>query len=383
MRRLIALLVLLSAFTTSLSVNQQPPDLLEQMIGQMIMVGFRGIEPDPRNPIVTDISEGRIGGVVLFDVDGPGGGGERNIRSPEQLRRLTSWLEEKAGSLPLLVAIDQEGGKVNRLKVKYGFPPTVSARELGDRDDVERTSQVADRVAATLVAEGINLNFAPVVDLNTNPENPVIGSKNRSFSADPTIVVRQAQAWFDAHRRAGVISTLKHFPGHGSSRADSHRGFVDVTKTWDQRELIPYGSMIAGGFSDAVMTAHIFNARLDPDYPATLSRATITGILRNQLGFQGVVISDDMQMKAISEHYGLEESIRLGLDAGLDIFLFANNSAFDPDIARKICGIIRRLVDEGTISRARIEASYGRICRLKARIGRVVRPETPNDRAHR
>ena len=369
MRLLLAASALICALAPCLAAGPSP-DELDRMIGQMIMVGFRGVSPDPKNPIVSDIAEGRVGGVVLFDIDGPGGGGERNVRSPKQLRRLTAWLERQATTIPLLVAIDLEGGKVNRLKAKYGFSSVASARELGEKDAEAWTTEVAGAVAKTLSSEGINLNFAPVVDLNSNPDNPVIGSKDRSFSADPEVVIRQARAWISAHRQAGVLSTLKHFPGHGSSRADSHLGFVDVTHTWSEDELKPYARLISEGTVDAVMTAHIFNARLDPEYPATLSRGIITGILRNQLGFQGVVISDDFQMKAISEHYGLKESIRLGLDAGLDILLFANNSAWDPGIAQKAVGIIRRLVDDGQISRGRIEESYRRIRGFKEKLRR-------------
>lgn len=368
MRLLFPIIALLCTFATSLASGDRQPTDLDHMIGQMIMVGFRGVKPDSKNPIAKEISKGTIGGVILFDVDGPGGGGERNIRSPRQLRRLTTWLQKQAGAVPLLVGIDQEGGKVNRLRTRYGFPPTVSAKELGQKDDVAWTEKVASRVAHTLASEGVNLNFAPVVDLNTNPENPVIGSKNRSFSVDPAVVVRQARVWIEAHRRAGVISTLKHFPGHGSSHADSHLGFVDVTKTWNESELIPYEQLIAEGLVDAVMTAHIFNANLDPDYPATLSRPIITGILRGKLGFDGVVISDDLQMKAISAGYGLEETIQRGIQGGLDILLFANNSVYEPDIADRAFKTIRRLVEKGVIPRERIEESYRRIRTLKGRL---------------
>ncbi len=380
MRLFSAALALLCAFTTSVASGDPKPTDLDRMIGQMIMVGFRGIRPDPKNPIVRDIVAGRVGGVILFDVDGPGGGGERNIRSPKQLRKLTTWLQKQAGPVPLLIGIDQEGGKVNRLKTKYGFPPTVSAKELGRRDDIAWTQKVAATVARTLASEGINLNFAPVVDLNTNPDNPVIGSKNRSFSADPAVVVRQARTWIEAHRRAGVIATLKHFPGHGSSHADSHLGFVDVTKTWTENELTPYEELISKGVVDAIMTAHIFNANLDPDYPATLSRPIITGILRNRLGFQGVVISDDLQMKAISARYGFEETIQRGIQAGLDILLFANNSVYEPDVAERAVTVIRHLVDQGVISRDRIEESFQRIRSLKARLSQADRTEDRSTR---
>jgi beta-N-acetylhexosaminidase len=161
---------------------------------------------------------------------------------------------------------------------------------------------------------------------------------------------------------------LKHFPGHGSSRDDSHLGFVDVTNTWARAELEPYARLIAAGQCDAVMTAHIFNANLDPSLPATLSERIITGLLRDELRFDGVIVSDDMQMKAISDHYGFETAIRLAMEAGVDILAIANNSVFEPDVAARAIAVIQRLVQEGRISAARIEQSYQRIMRLKARL---------------
>jgi beta-N-acetylhexosaminidase len=275
---------------------------------------------------------------------------------------------QQLASTPLLIAIDQEGGRVNRLKEKFGFPPTVSAQSLGAANDPGATRRQAEQTATTLARLGINLNFAPVVDLNTNPENPVIGKLERSFSADSATVTWQAQVWIEAHHQHGILCALKHFPGHGSSRADSHLGFVDVTETWTRAELEPYRQLIQAGLADVIMTAHIFNAKLDPNVPATLSRPVLTGILRGELGYQGVVVSDDMQMKAISAHYGLESAIQQAVNAGVDILVFGNNSLFDPEIAQKAISILRQSVKEGIISQGRIEESYQRIVRLKKRV---------------
>jgi len=344
-----------------------PPGVtLEDMIGQMIMVGFRGLTLEPGNPVLEDIRERRIGGVVLFDVDVPSGSAVRNIRSPEQVRALTAALREASAS-PLLVGIDQEGGKIARLKEKYGFPPSVSARFLGSLDDPAVTRKAAEVTAGVLAEAGFNINFAPVVDLDLNPSNPVIGGLERSFSADPAIVVRQALEVIRAHRAAGVLTTLKHFPGHGSSREDSHDGFVDVTGIWSRKELEPFARIIEAGACDAVMTAHIFDADLDPSLPATLSPRVITGILRGELGWDGVVISDDMQMKAVAANYAFDEAVRRAVLAGVDILMFANNSTFDPGVAGKAVAAIGRSVREGTIPAERIERSYRRILRLKDR----------------
>jgi beta-N-acetylhexosaminidase len=208
-----------------------------------------------------------------------------------------------------------------------------------------------------------------VVDVNVNPYFPAIGVHGRSFSADPDIVTAHALQVIEAHHELKRLTTLKHFPGHGSSTEDSHLGITDVTNTWSEMELEPFANIIAAGKADVVMTAHIFNANLDPVYPATLSHATITGILREQLGWDGVVITDDMGMGAITQYYGFEEAVRLSIEAGADILAYAlQKPAFDPTIPARAMAEIKRLVEDGAISEARIDESYQRIMRLKARL---------------
>jgi beta-N-acetylhexosaminidase len=204
--------------------------------------------------------------------------------------------------------------------------------------------------------------------VNSNPDNPVIGKLERSFSADPEVVARHALVWVDAHRRFGILCALKHFPGHGSSRADSHLGFVDVSDTWTEIELKPYRRVIEAGKADLIMTAHIFNRHLDPQLPGTLSAAVINGLLRERLDFGGVVVSDDLQMKAISDHYGLETAVEKAVNAGVDLLVFGNNSVYDPDIAERSIAVIKRLISNGKISPKRIQQSYERIIRLKGSI---------------
>ncbi len=340
-----------------------------EQIGQMLMVGFRGLEVDEESPVVRDIREGRIGGVVLFDYDIPSASSVRNIESPRQVKELVAALQD-AAPVPLFVAIDQEGGKVSRLKEASGFPPSVSAQYLGALDDVEKTRQHAGAMAATLASLGINLNFAPVVDLNVNPDNPVIGKLERSFSADPAVVTRQAIAIIDALHERVILSAVKHFPGHGSSAADSHEGFVDITETWSPEELIPFDRIFKAGRCDMIMTGHVFNGKLDPEWPATLSPEVIHHILREYMGYGGVVVSDDMQMRAIRDNYGIETAIERAVLAGVDILLFANNSVFEEDIASRAGAILERLVRDGTISADRIDTSYRRIMKLKERLSR-------------
>ncbi len=361
------MLLLCSVLATTLTTcaaASTARDGLTAKIGQMIMVGFRGASLADAPALEKDIETLNLGGVVLFDYDVPTKSPGRNITSPEQLRKLTRELQH-AAETPLFIAVDQEGGRVARLKAKYGFPETVSAEKLGAFNDPDSTYRATLTIAGALEKAGINMNFAPVVDLDSNPDNPVIGGLERSFSSDPGAVSSQAAAVIRALHEKNVIAALKHFPGHGSSSTDTHKDFTDITDSWSNNELSPYRNLIENGYDDLVMTAHVYNAMLDTEHPATLSKPVITGLLRDSLGFNGIVISDDMQMRAVAGHYSLERSIRLAVEAGVDILLFANNSSYDPDIARKAVSIVRSLVDTGTISPERIDSSYRRITAIK------------------
>jgi beta-N-acetylhexosaminidase len=339
---------------------------LDTMIGQMLMAGFRGYVVDADSPIVRDIRERHLGGVVLFDFDVALGKTGRNIESPAQVKELNRALQSFA-EIPLFIGVDQEGGKVQRLKDKYGFRETPSAKAIcADGDFKVRVAGFT--VGATLSAGGFNLDFAPVADVDVNPDSPAIGRLERSFSSDPERVTRCAGIFMEELERNQVLSCLKHFPGHGSAGTDSHKGVTDVTETWTEAELVPYRELIKAGKAEMIMTAHIFNARLDPDHPATLSEKVVTGLLRDKLGFDGVVITDDMNMGAIADEYGPREAVRLAIEAGADILLYGNNLAYDPDVVAKTHALIRSLVDDGTIPEARIRKSYDRIMRLKERL---------------
>ncbi|MCB0637808.1 MAG: glycoside hydrolase family 3 protein [Lewinella sp.] len=337
----------------------------DALIGQLIMVGFRGKTIEEMSPVLREqISRGQIGGVVLFDYDVPGKSYDRNIESPEQVALLVHDLQALAPR-PLLVAIDQEGGRVMRLKPRYGFPTLPSAQYLGTLNDLDSTAFYARQNAQTLRALGINVNFAPVVDLNVNPDNPVIGGYERSFAAEPDLVTAHARRWIAAHDSLGIISVLKHFPGHGSSTSDSHVGFTDVSTTWSPTELLPYRTLLAEDHQLAVMTAHVFNAQLDSLYPATLSQRVIGGLLRQDIGFQGVVFSDDLQMKAVHELYDFPTIIEKSLAAGVDVLVFGNNLVYEEDIATRTGQTIRQLLAEGRITPERLRASHERIQALK------------------
>jgi beta-N-acetylhexosaminidase len=241
----------------------------------------------------------------------------------------------------------------------------MSHQALGELDDPAITREQATTMARTLADLGINLNLAPVVDLNTNPDNPIIAEYERSFSADPQVVIRHARTFIEAHHEQNVLCTLKHFPGHGSSAGDTHLGLVDVTDTWGWEELLPYNTLLSEGLADAIMTAHVFNADFDADDPATLSSKTLDGLIRGKLAYDGVVISDDMQMGAIVDHYGFETAVQKAIEAGVDILVFANNSMYEKDVVARAAAHIKQLVEGGTLSEAHIDQSYQRIKRLK------------------
>lgn len=337
---------------------------LAQKIAQLFVLGFRGMDVSETSNIARAIAEFGIGGVILFDVDMVHGKPVNNIESPEQVRQMVQTLKGYS-DIPLLVGIDQEGGKVNRLKPDYGFPPTRSHRELGETGNPAESYREGLLIATTLKTLGINLNFAPVVDIVPDAAHSPIGEKDRSFGATPEIVIQQAEAFIKAHHQKGILTCCKHFPGLGTAHKDTHLGFVDITDTWKPHETEPYRRLTQLNLCPLVMTTHAFNKHLDAQYPATLSEQTIQGFLRQDIGYNGVVISDDMQMKAISDHYGLKEALRLGIKAGLDLFCFGNNLIEEKIEAPQVIELVLELVEEGSVTEARIDQSVARILALK------------------
>lgn len=342
---------------------------LEKEIGRLIIAGFQGADVSTASPIITDIRQRNLGGVILFDRFIAERRPSNNIISAEQTAGLIADLQNSAHG-NLLVAVDQEGGKVSRFKQERGFPVTPAAAVLAQTRDTMATDAAATTTAAMLAEMGFTLNLAPVVDLNTNPDNPIIGRFQRSFSADPTAVADHARAWISAHHRRGIRCCLKHFPGHGSSRTDSHLGFVDISASWQHCELAPYRRLIAEGMADAVMTGHLYNAHLDSRFCATLSPPTITGLLRGELDFTGPVLSDDLQMRAITERYGIGRAACLALAAGIDVIVVGNNISYDPDIVRHIIASVCEAVANGTLSEERIHQAVRRVESLRQPVGR-------------
>ena len=365
---LLALGVAFAGAGSALEIETKPPPdpLLDSMIGQMIMVGFSGSgERDAGVAAVRDqLNTGTIGGVVLYP---------ENIGSPERLRWLTAFLRNAKSSPVPFIAVDQEGGLVQRLTRRNGhsyFPSAFSVGRNPSFASPDSAKKLYANMAAELAHAGFNLNFGPVVDLNLNPWNPVIGQRDRSFGADPNIVTTMARAFIAAHREADIVTVAKHFPGHGSSHVDSHRALANVAETWKEIELDPYRNLAKEGMLDAVMIGHLYHPRFSDGamLPASLSRRAVQALRDSYIGFDGVVVSDDMEMGAVSDDYSFEERVIKAVNAGTDLLVFSNVSARDADLGIKIHAVIADAVRDGRISRSRVEQAYGKIKALKQRL---------------
>jgi beta-N-acetylhexosaminidase len=338
---------------------------LEDMAGQMVMVGFTGDSADAAGvrAVREQVARGEIGGVMFL---------RTNVASLTAVRGINRSLIAARPWLPPFIALDQEGGQIERLTAAVGFAEIPSARAVAAQTP-DRARVIYAGLADDLARLGFNVNFGPVVDLDLNPDNPIIARYGRAYGADPVEVVARASAFVEAHHDAGIATSLKHFPGHGSSTEDTHDGFVDVTGLWQPVELAPYQAMIDAGLADMVMVAHLYNADIQSDdarqLPASLSRTWIEGILRDDLGFAGVTISDDLEMGAIRSRFDLHDTVVTAVQAGMDILLFSNTADYDRGLGTAIYQV---LVDEGRADPAfadRIAQSYGRIVALKRKIG--------------
>ena len=327
---------------------------LRQRAARMLLVGFGGRQLKPDAAILRAIAEEGIGGVILF---------ERNIESPDQLAELTATLRAAAAARTLLIAVDQEGGAVARLGPEHGFPTTPRAAQVGQVGDPGHALAVGREIAAMLAAAGINLNLAPVVDLDVNPDNPSIGALGRSYSADPDAVVEMAGAFIRGHREQAVLTTLKHFPGLGSATGDTDREFVDVSATWSETELEPYRQLIGAGLVDLVMAANALNGQVDARNPASLS-ATTHDVLRDELGWDGVVITDDLGAGALRDNYSQDDILRLAISAGNDLLLLAITVRRPTDIVPGTLDTIVRLVEDGELDETMLDRAGARLVAL-------------------
>lgn len=367
--RILATLLLLLSADNSFAVS------LHEKIGQLFIIGFDGNKVNTSSEIAKAISKDNLGGVILFDYNYKTKKFDKNIANPNQVKRLNNHLQQLAAqanymhhrpNLPLLISVDYEGGKVNRLKSDYGFPPTYSQADIANTTSII-AHKAAHQMASTLKESGFNLNFSPLTDVNVNPGNPVIGKLDRSFSSNPMYVYHFANIYAQEYRNQGIQCAYKHFPGHGSSTADSHLGFVDVSQTWQAYEILPYSLLIPRHQTcSMIMSAHIVNRQLDDSgLPATLSHKMLTGILRNKLNFTGVIITDDMQMKAISDNYSTKQAMTMALNAGADMFIFGNQLSDKRQKLSDLISIIEQQVKAGKISKKRINQAYQHVVQFK------------------
>lgn len=331
---------------------------LAHRAGELFMIGFYGSEPDPGFEEL--LREQGVAGVILF---------ARNLERPEQVRRLTGRLQSQYPDLPLLISIDQEGGVVSRT-TSGGFGETAThwpgAMALGACASEELTEQVSRQMGLEIRALGINMNLAPVLDVNNNPANPVIGV--RSYGEDPNHVARMGAAAIRGFQAAGLLATAKHFPGHGDTAVDSHLALAAVPhdrERLDQVELVPFRAAAAAGV-DAIMTAHVVFPAVEPDpnTPATLSAPVLTGLLRQELGYDGLIITDCMEMKAISDNVGVAEAAIRTILAGTDLVLISHTRERQVEAIQAV----REAIASGRIPAERVEQALRRVRAARERL---------------
>lgn len=427
MKRFISLFIFLSAssaFATLPACNTIVGQKMCDQIGQMLIVGFGGYDQDNKGNIIYNDSNGtvfkknalvakyirddHVGGVILFskynynNIKGnyfrP-----RNIKNPQQLTALNENLQtyntqtrEKQNllSLPLIISVDQEGGHADRLSRDLGFKGAALAEQsfgtklalagINKKQKILREAYTyAFGIGQELKAMHFNVNFSPVVDVNINPTNPIIGGLGRSFSSNPEIVTKLSWQYIKAYEANDIMPVIKHFPGHGSSSSDSHLGLVDVTNSYQmQQELYPYKKLINENFGGMIMTTHVINGQIDKTQcrkgkisdhqtwcPGTMSYKTLTDLLRNKLHYHGIIISDDMTMKAITNEYSLSEALANGINAGVDMFIISNNKK---DETQHALDTIAQLVKNKKVSAKKINQAYTRIVTMKKHLTSIM-----------
>jgi len=328
---------------------------LDDKIGQMIIIGFDGNSYKTKGfkRVQKEIKKGNVSGVILFN---------KNISTKEDLIKMNEILLSSNDTTPF-IAIDNEGGMIQR----YNFRKHASASEVANFS--EKEAGIHYNSMAKFEKElKINFNFAPCVDLAINKDS-IIVKKQRSFSSDPDTVSKYAEIFVKEHNKNHIITSIKHFPGHGSVKGDTHKGFVDSTKSFKKEELKPYYALKDYDKMNTVMVSHIFNSEFDPDYPASLSEKTIKGILKEEIGFKGVIVSDDFDMGAIKKNYSLRETLIRAINSGIDIMIFSNNiDNFDKNISKKIHKIVKQEIKKGNIKEEDIDNSYRKVMALKAQL---------------
>lgn len=331
-----------------MSISTNRVEIAKRELGELFIMGFSGLELSDETSAF--LSQARIGGVILFTP---------NYESPAQVATLINQVQDCRGELPLWVSVDHEGGKVQRFKTHFTKIP--DAATLIKKDSPKLLFELSEMIARELKAVGINVNFAPVADINSNPSNPVIGV--RAFGATDEQVSKMISGFVRGHITEGVQPCVKHFPGHGDTTVDSHFELPKVNHTLEElreRELKPFSRGFKSGCR-MVMSAHVLNPNLDEKYPATLSKKTLDGLLRQDLRYTGLIVSDDMEMQAITDNFGAEEAPRLAIEAGCDLLCYRSEKA-----ARHAYASLLKALDEGRLNPERVIESAKRSKDMKA-----------------
>ena len=368
MHRIHSLLLPAVALLLGLPATPCAAQTLDQMAGQMIIVGFTGDDASDASvkALATEIGAGTLGGVMYL---------KTNVKSLSAVTAMNREFRAASPDLPPFLTLDQEGGAVERLTKDVGFAEMPNAQTIAESDTPAQAQAAYLKMAQGIAALGFTVNFAPVADLNINPNNQIIAKYGRSFGKSAATVAEYDESFVAAHHAAGLLTALKHFPGHGSSTGDTHKGFVDISKTWKPVELEPYKTLFADGYSDFVMVGHLYHSGYGDEgplkLPASLSGNWIGTVLRGQLGFTGVVISDDLEMGAIRDEFDLHDTVVRAVNAGVDVLLFSNTAAYSAGLADKIRAILVAEANGDPAFKAKIAASYARIVLLKGRIGKL------------
>ena len=360
---------------------------LQKKLGQLVCVGFHGTRlTDPAVAhLIQQAEAGLIGGVIIY---------RYNIIDRTQLTQLLAGIHGARTEFPLFVFVDQEGGKIQRVDSSLGFRETLSAKQVAAELSLKEARQHYADLGRELQSVGFNFDLAPCVDLDADPHCSAIGQLSRSYSTDAMTVTDYAQTMLEGLSSHKVLGCLKHFPGHGRASGDSHTGLLDISHSWTEAELEPFRQLISRGLVDAIMTSHLVHRTVGDGKPVTFSPDWI-GLLRKTLGFEGVIIADDLHMGAIIRHYSLYETLVQGLTAGLDLLMFSNNPlaaqpqgirhdlkanmetvttgdwrVADPNLPEKIGVTVTAAIAAGNLSATAINAAYARVVKLKSKLSR-------------
>lgn len=350
-------LLVLICLTLACATSEKKSMFTNQQLGQLLVVGFRGTEIDKNHQIIKDLKELHIGGVILYDYDHKLDSFGRNIESPDQMLMMASTLISNA-PIPPIISVEQDGSALAPLKERYGFPPSRTNDELSAMNNEDTTRFYARNMAQEFMVVGVNTTYNPILDLSTS-SNPV-----DTWSENSEKVIRHSGYTLDEYDTEGIFSVPKYFPGYGSGWSVTDT-VIDVSNEWTPEFLEPYKAVLKNRVTGGIMTAHSYNTQIDSVWPGTLSKKTIQGLLRDSLGFDGVVFSDDLQKPAITAHYDMETAIAQALNAGVDVLVFGNNFEYDEHLSKKVIDTIHKLIVEGIVTEQTIQNALNRVEKLK------------------